>query len=73
MNTLHAIPAYGRVYKTEADLLADWFDGKDFKQVGGSYFSIRDYALLAEVYFFDNVAIKLSNEPISSVCYIPLI
>ena len=73
MNTLRAVPAYGRVYKTEKDLLNDWFDGKDFKMEGGAYFSIRDFASLTGVYFYDDVAIKFSNDPIASVCYIPLI
>lgn len=39
---LHAGPAYGRIYRTSADLLKDWNDGKDFKVHGGPYFSIRD-------------------------------
>jgi hypothetical protein len=72
MNTLHAVPAYGRVYKSKVELVQDWIDGKDFKMEGGSYFSIRDYDTLANKYNYDDIAIKLSNDPISKVCYIPL-
>lgn len=41
--TLCLIPAYGRDYATEEDLLKDWNDGKDFKMAGGPYCSIRDF------------------------------
>lgn len=27
---MHLIPAYGRDYKTRAEVLADWIKGKDF-------------------------------------------
>jgi hypothetical protein len=37
------IPAYGRDYKSKADALKDWNDGKDFKDaVTGQYLSKRD-------------------------------
>ena len=44
---IHAIPAYGRDYKTKQAVLADWNGGKDFLIAGihpnaGQYFSIRD-------------------------------
>ncbi len=34
--------AYGRTYRNEQEVLVDWRAGKDFKFVGGPYFSIRD-------------------------------
>lgn len=45
---LFAVPAYGRTYSDDADILLDWLDGLDFRVVGGSYFSIRDTKLLRE-------------------------
>ena len=37
------IPAYGRDYKSKADTLKDWNDGKDFKDaITGQYLSKRD-------------------------------
>jgi hypothetical protein len=72
MNTLHAVPAYGRSYKTNEDLITDWLDGKDFKIEGGSYFSIRDYEMLSVTLGYDDIAIKFDDLPIASVCYIPL-
>lgn len=72
MNTLHAVPAYGRSYNSNEDLIKDWLEGKDFKIEGGSYFSIRDYEMLSVTLNYDDIAIKHSNSPITSVCYIPL-
>jgi hypothetical protein len=71
MNTLHAVPAYGRSYETDRDLVDDWTDEKDFKVEGGSYFSIRDYKMLVER-GYDNIAIKHKDAPISSVYYVTL-
>ena len=48
MKILHAVPAYGRAYTDDADILIDWLDGLDFRIVGGAYFSIRDTKLLRE-------------------------
>jgi hypothetical protein len=40
---IHAVPAYGRDYKSKEAVLADWKAGKDFKAAAqGYYFSIRD-------------------------------
>ena len=36
-------PAYGRDYKSKAELLKDWNEGKDFKTVDGRYTSCRDF------------------------------
>lgn len=44
-NTLFAIGAYGR----EATL-ADWEAGKDFRVVGGSYFSNREIEFIRDEY-----------------------
>ena len=41
--TLMLTPAYGREYKTKAEALAAWEEGKDFKIVNGPYCSIRDF------------------------------
>lgn len=46
---VHALPAYGRDYKSKSAVLADWLAGKDFVDARtGRYLSIRDakeYAL----------------------------
>jgi hypothetical protein len=40
---IHALPAYGRDYKSVAAVKADWQAGKDFRcAVSGRYFSVRD-------------------------------
>jgi hypothetical protein len=45
MDPLVLFPAYGRVYKTEAELRQGFIDGNDFRaEVGGPYLSIRDWA-----------------------------
>jgi hypothetical protein len=43
MPTLVVTPAYGRVYKTEAELRQGFIDGRDFHIPGGPYLSIRDF------------------------------
>ena len=72
MNTLIAIPAYGREYNDRDALLADWLAGKDFLIEGGSYFSIRDYDYLAITLNYDQLEIKHSCDSISSATFIPL-
>lgn len=43
MNDIHAMPAYGRDYKSAAAVKADWLAGKDFRcSVSGRYLSVRD-------------------------------
>jgi len=32
---IHAVPAYGRDYKSKAEVLQAWEDGKDFLGAGG--------------------------------------
>jgi len=50
MNDIHALPAYGRDYKSKAAVLADWQAGKDFRcAVSGRYLSVRD-SLPAQVW-----------------------
>lgn len=45
MAYISAVPAYGRDYKTQAQVKADWLAGKDFKDARtGQYLSIRDVA-----------------------------
>ena len=40
---VHALPAYGRDYKSAEAVIADWKAGKDFLDfLEGYYFSIRD-------------------------------
>lgn len=41
MHDIHAVPAYGRDYKSAEAVLADWKAGKDFRSDHG-YLSIRD-------------------------------
>jgi len=41
--SITAVPAYGRDYRSIAAVLADWNAGKDFQDaVTGQYLSIRD-------------------------------
>ena len=43
MGDIHALPAYGRDYKSKASVLADWQAGKDFQcAITGRYLSVRD-------------------------------
>jgi len=43
MHDIHAIPAYGRDYKSKAAVLTDWQSGKDFRcAMTGRYLSTRD-------------------------------
>lgn len=40
---IHAVPAYGRDYKSKAAVLKDWTEGKDFRDaLTGRYLSVRD-------------------------------
>jgi len=40
---IHATPAYGRDYKSQAAVKADWAAGKDFRDaMTGQYLSVRD-------------------------------
>ena len=40
---IHAVPAYGRDYKSQAEVLKDWREGKDFRDsLTGQYLSVRD-------------------------------
>jgi hypothetical protein len=38
----NVLPAYGRKYDNEADLITDWESGLDFKIYNGPYMSIRN-------------------------------
>ena len=43
MSDIHALPAYGRDYKSASAVKADWLAGKDFRcAVTGRYLSARD-------------------------------
>lgn len=39
------VPAYGRNYKTEAEMHAAWLQGFDFRMPNSAYCSIRDIEL----------------------------
>jgi hypothetical protein len=43
MEWLILTPAYGRRYRSDEEVLADWRRGKDFKILGGPYTSVRDF------------------------------
>ncbi len=45
MDEMVMCPAYGRDYKSKAEVLKDWKDGKDFSinGSGGPYCSTRDF------------------------------
>ena len=45
-----AVPAYGRIYPTEKDVLTGWNWGQDFRIVNGPYFSIRDLDAIKKDY-----------------------
>jgi hypothetical protein len=49
---IHAVPAYGRDYKSGPAVKADWLAGKDFRcAVSGQYLSARGpYPLQVEVW-----------------------
>lgn len=48
---IHAVPAYGRDYKSKAEVLKDWREGKDFRDsLTGHYISVRDYLCGREVW-----------------------
>lgn len=49
------IPAYGRIYNDDCDMITSFMDGKDFKIVCGPYCSIADFEgdLLFDVVFFN--------------------
>jgi hypothetical protein len=42
MSDVHAVPAYGRDYKSKAEVLAAWQAGKDFLVPEQGYISIND-------------------------------
>lgn len=46
METLNVYPAFGRRYCSAKQAAQDWNEGKDFKIVGGPYFSKRDVSTL---------------------------
>ncbi len=49
MRVLYAIPAYSSRKLSEEELTQYWESGRDFKIVGGPYFSIRDKEKLKEM------------------------
>ena len=52
METVSAIPAYGRDYKNKAAVLKDFLEGKDFNLQtynASGYFSIRDLEKMPHV------------------------
>lgn len=61
---LKAKPAYNRNYSNAADMLKDWFAGKDFYSINNSaYFSIRDLPYLKRdgalaIDFYFNASLK---------------
>ena len=46
MKTLQATSAYGRKYYSNEQVVEAWKAGKDFKILGGPYFSSRDSQVL---------------------------
>ena len=46
----YATPAYGRTFSTPENLRIAWNSGKDFKMLGGPYFSVRDRDTLKPLY-----------------------
>ena len=50
MRDVHAVPAYGRDYKSASAVKADWLAGKDFRcAVSCQYLCVRD-AVPAQVW-----------------------
>lgn len=42
VSPMFLLSAYGRKYNNRADVLKDWYSGKDFQIYNGPYCSIRD-------------------------------
>lgn len=58
MRDIHAVPAYGRDYKSKAAVIADWNAGKDFQDtLTGQYFSARDF----DITFHPEVWVRYSR------------
>ena len=52
------LPAYGRRYETESEMLQAWKDGKDFHIYNGPYCSIRDVEIMQLEYGIDHVILQ---------------
>jgi len=59
---LLCLPAYNKFYESEAEVLANWAQGEDFKIYNGPYFSIRDIKLLSQEYREIHVIWDLTNQ-----------
>ena len=57
---IQVTPAYGRVYKTMDEALADWKSGKDFQMFNGPYCSKRDLDLMIKEY--SKIVLVLDNK-----------
>lgn len=53
------LPAYGRTYKTVAEMVADWKAGKDFQLdgPGGAYCSIRDLDYMKRRFWAEDIVL----------------
>lgn len=69
MPELTVIPAYGRDYTSEADVLAAWEGNKDFKIPDGPYINKPDFEHYAEMYGHTGVRIRYAK--LSRVARIP--
>lgn len=56
---MQLIPAYGRTYKTAADMLQGWKDGKDFMVWNGPYCSIRDVELMKKEHGVTHIVLTM--------------
>jgi hypothetical protein len=67
--TLIAFPAYGRRYISASQMRQDFLKGKDFSasQLGGPYFSIRDFTENQNCADFSAVRLHQNFDPILTV------
>jgi hypothetical protein len=68
-NAYHLIPAYGKVYRNEAEIRQDWENGVTFRVLDerGSYMNSRDYEKYCNpmdgvYYCFDGLFVQLIAE-----------
>jgi hypothetical protein len=60
------MPAYGKQYTNEHEVLEDWHNGVTFKIVGGNYIDMNDFNKYCEpvldtvTYFYDGLNVNLN-------------
>ena len=57
MAAILLLPAYGRYYSSEKDMVKDWQNGVDFKVLNGPYCSIRDLDTMKRMYWAEDIVL----------------